>query len=607
MNLFDAWIAALLAPLAIWLAVSGLDDLFVDLVWLWDSLCSRRCARSRPPSEQELASVPARLIAVFIPLWQEHRVIGRMLERNFRVLHYENYHVFAGCYPNDELTRAVIEEAARQRRNLHLALCPHDGPTSKADCLNWIYQRMLLFEEQHGVRFELIVVHDAEDFMHPEELRWANYYAERYDMIQIPVLPMPTPAHRLTHGIYCDEFAEFQSKDVPVRLRLGAFLPSNGVGTAYARGALERLAARQANRIFDPQALTEDYAIGFRLHQLGYRQFFVPIHFLNGAPVATREYFPQRLTSAIRQRTRWVMGIALQGWREFGWSGGPAQAYFFWRDRKGLLGNLVTCLVNAVFLYGAATWIESRISGQPWGLAAAASHPWALALTLALQCWRMGIRMACTGRIYGWRLALSSPLRILWANWVNGVATIEALRRYGLAQVRRRPLVWLKTEHVFPCRAALLGQRARLGELLVRGGVLSAEELERALAAKPAGLRLGEYLVRSGRLTERQVYVALSHQQELPLARLTPDEVPRSIARTLPASVIRRWKVLPFRVACGSLFVAGPELPDQTLEQELRKFTRLEIRFHLLPPSDFERLRAELIETGSDPAGATRR
>ena len=51
--------------------------------------------------------------------------------------------------------------------------------------------------------------------------------------------------------------------------------------------------------------------------------------------VATREFFPQTWHSALRQRTRWVTGIALQGWSRFGWRGKPGELYWLWRDRKG--------------------------------------------------------------------------------------------------------------------------------------------------------------------------------------------------------------------------------------------------------------------------------
>ena len=171
--------------------------------------------------------------------------------------------------PNDEPTQAAVRSVADRFPNVHLAVCPHDGPTSKADCLNWVYQNMLVFEEQAGIRFELIVTHDAEDLVHPEELRWLNYYAARYDFVQTPVLALPTPLSEVTHGVYIDEFAEYHTRDMPVRAALGGFVPSCGVGTGYRRSALEQLAESSSNRIFEPEALTEDYDNGLRLKRLG--------------------------------------------------------------------------------------------------------------------------------------------------------------------------------------------------------------------------------------------------------------------------------------------------------------------------------------------------
>ena len=52
------------------------------------------------------------------------------------------------------------------------------------------------------------MTHDAEDIIHPDSLRWVNYFVENYDMVQVPVLALPTPMR----GAYCDEFAEFQMR-----------------------------------------------------------------------------------------------------------------------------------------------------------------------------------------------------------------------------------------------------------------------------------------------------------------------------------------------------------------------------------------------------------
>jgi hypothetical protein len=53
--------------------------------------------------------------------------------------------------------------------------------------------------------------------------------------------------------------------------------------------------------------------------------------------------------------------------------------------------------------------------------------------------------------------------------------------------------------------------------------------------------------------------------------------------------------VLPYKVAAGHLFVAGSELPSDQMHDELRKFSSLEIRFHLVTPSEFEELALEYL------------
>jgi adsorption protein B len=598
MSWVDTCVAACLVPLALWALASGLDDLLLDLVCLFGWLRGRLFGERGPgwPDRATIEGTPEKRLAIFIPLWREHQVIGRMLEHNLAAIHYGNYDVFLGAYPNDAPTLEAVREAERRFPRVHVVVCPHDGPTSKADCLNWIYQGMLLEEEERGVRFEVAVLHDAEDLIHPESLRWINCLAGRYDMVQIPVLPLATPLRKLTHGVYCDEFAEFQSRDLPARQWLGGFLPSCGVGTGYARQALERLAQAAANRLFDPGCLTEDYEVGLRLRKLGSSQVFVPVRFLNGHPLATRELFPDQFRDALRQRTRWVIGIALQSWEKYGWDAG--QWYWFWRDRKGLVGNPATFLFNLIFLYGLGTWVASRLWAAPWGLAEAAvsvTFGWLFEATLLLLFLRTGVRAGCVTRIYGWRFALGMPARILWANGLNFAATVSAVARYWLARARRQPLVWLKTEHQYPSRAALMCHKRRLGEVLVGSGYLEEAELESALSSQPQHRRLGEHLVVLGRLTEEEVYEALSLQQNLPFERLEPAQVHRAAALVLSPDVARRWRILPFRVEPGKLYVAGPELPSEEAERELRAATRLEVRFHLITPANLEALAQQFL------------
>ena len=151
----DHWVAGILAPLAFWVLFNGLDDVLIDIAGICS--CIRRRLSTDPnqrvAAEEELDAAPPRLMAVFVAVWKEHKVIQRMIDNNITKLNYPRVEFFIGAYPNDFLTIAAVNETVKRYPNVHLALTPHDGPTSKADNLNWIYQRMLLHEQ--GMRTPL--------------------------------------------------------------------------------------------------------------------------------------------------------------------------------------------------------------------------------------------------------------------------------------------------------------------------------------------------------------------------------------------------------------------------------------------------------------------
>lgn len=101
--------------------------------------------------------------------------------------------------------------------------------------------------------------------------------------------------------------------------------------------------------------------------------------------------------------------------------------------------------------------------------------------------------------------------------------------------------------------------------------------------------------MRTGKLTEGEVYEALSLQQNLPLGMPAPSNISRSATRAVPAEVARRWRVLPFQVAAGQLFVAGPELPSEEMTDDLQRVSRLQVRFHLVTPHQYEELAREYL------------
>jgi bacteriophage N4 adsorption protein B len=211
-------------------------------------------------------------------------------------------------------------------------------------------------------------------------------------------------------------------------------------------------------------------------------------------------------------------------------------------------------------------------------------------VTLAFQILRMAVRVTCVAHVYGIVFALGVPLRLPYANLLNAAATVQAVARYTNARIRRIPLRWVKTEHSYPTRSALLVHKRPLGEILVASGCLNAATLRSALVACQPGTLLGEFLVASGRLKEEALYEALSLQQGLPFTHVEIHQVAPRVARALPERVAREWRVLPFQVSAGSLLLASPELPTPELTAAIRAFTALEIRFHLVTPSEYKHL-----------------
>jgi hypothetical protein len=148
---------------------------------------------------------------------------------------------------------------------------------------------------------------------------------------------------------------------------------------------------------------------------------------------------------------------------------------------------------------------------------------------------------------------------------------------------------------MYPSQAALRVHKRPLGEILVRAGFISEAQLAEALASKPPGLRIGEHLVNLGLLRETQLYQALGMQQNVPFEKLDGGRIPVWIARALPGAFSRKWHILPFRIAEGRMYVAGPELPGDEMRRQLQMFTRLEMRFQYITPGNFDELADELL------------
>jgi len=230
-----------------------------------------------------------------------------------------------------------------------------------------LIEKIFEYERMRRVKFDAFLMHDAEDVIHPLSLKLANHLLDRFDFIQIPVFSLHCSFRQLVAGTYIDEFAEAHTKELLVRAKLGAAVPSAGVGTALSRSLVERLRRENGGQVFSESSLTEDYELGIRAHRMAAAAHFACVWCRDAQSgrrdfVATREYFPKTFRRSIRQKTRWVTGIAFQGSRSLRWPGGWANRYFLARDRKAPLMNLATLLGYVILAsVGLYAWLLDPI------------------------------------------------------------------------------------------------------------------------------------------------------------------------------------------------------------------------------------------------------
>jgi adsorption protein B len=426
----------------------ALNDLIVDLIYFGRRIWRRIAVYShhgRAYASYYVFKKDPGFIAILVPAWDEPAVIAPMLKAMLERLDYDNYRVFVGHYRNDPATAAAIASVTDSR--IEAVEVAADGPTTKADCLNHLYDALVAYEVAHDCDARAVVLHDAEDVVHRFELRIFDGLIDRAAVIQLPVLPLPDAHSRWVAGHYCDEFAEAHMKELVVREAVGAAIPLAGVGCAIARKPLAQLAAMQDGRPFAGSSLTEDYEVGLRIGALGLKTMFVRIPAQPGEPgvVATRGHFPATLGSAVRQKARWLGGIALSGWDRLGWSGGLGERWMRMRDRRGPLAALLLLAGYAALLLWSQIWLAEQL-GAPID---AELDPWLvtlLAVNGGLLAWRVLMRIYFTTSAYGWRQGLLAAPRLVVG---NVIAILAALRAVSL-HLGGGPRRWDKTRHVFP-------------------------------------------------------------------------------------------------------------------------------------------------------------
>ncbi|MBQ4523631.1 MAG: phage adsorption protein NrfB [Lachnospiraceae bacterium] len=582
----------------------GIDDLVWDVVTLF----RRAVYRKNLVDFSQLKKTPPKMLAMMIAAWHESNVIEAVVSNIIESTIYPKsmYHIFVGVYPNDSGTIESVKRLEEKYENVHMIINEIEGPTSKAQNLNYVIRQIKKYEEEYGIHFMSMTVHDSEDVVHPYELLMTNHLIEKYDALQFPIFPimrMPKFSNffsTLTTSTYADEFAENHFSTMVGRYSTGGFVPCAGTGFALSRKTIDSFGDED---ILPSESLTEDYRLSLTLYERGIQMYYVleklPRVTQNGKVrwefISTRSLFPKTFKAAVRQKTRWIYGITMQtlSFKDIFAKNGMSLygRYTLYKDLKAKYGNLVVLVGYPIFLYGLISLFVDIPQIYVPGTIAYIGCLIVTAMMIIRQIYR-GISIY---HVYGMRSVFFScllpplfPIRLAYGNIINLVATIRAYKqKFALSNsAKKRQKVekienkkspeskkkeiksepkkkqqekWDKTDHEFLEVKALERYYRTIGDTLIMRGWITTKQVINAIdKSKEEGCRLGQYLVKNDLISEKQLMEALIDVQRtvyISDALAHKMEVSEVISR-YDIELLKENKVLPIMKEKDTLILA---------------------------------------------------
>ena len=134
-----------------------------------------------------------------------------------------------------------------------------------------------------------------------------------------------------------------------------------------------------------------------------------------------------------------------------------------------------------------------------------------------------------------------------------------------------------------PDPANVISSAPLFGALLLEQQLVTQEQLDQALAEQPkSGLRLGELLIRTGVLDERQVTAALAEQFGIEVGDLSRQAPDPQLAGRLSEDIARKYMALPLREVDGVVDVVVGN-PQPGMEGEIQRALGSPIHLYVVP------------------------
>jgi cellulose synthase/poly-beta-1,6-N-acetylglucosamine synthase-like glycosyltransferase len=250
-------------------------------------------AKRLKPAIRPTVPGPYPVYSVLVALHREREVVPQLCA-HLRKLRWpaSRLEVIFVCEESDADTLAALRSAIMPACS-KIIIVPAFGPQTKPRALTFALP---------SASGEFVVIYDAEDRPHPEQLMEAYARFQREPMstacLQSPLV-ITNGAKGFLPRMFAFEYAALFGGLLPYLASKARLIPLGGTSNHFRRSILIEASA------WDPYNVTEDADLGTRLCRLGYGISMLTLPTLEDAPTRLSQWLPQR--------TRWFKGW-MQTW-----------------------------------------------------------------------------------------------------------------------------------------------------------------------------------------------------------------------------------------------------------------------------------------------------
>lgn len=380
-----------------------------------------------PPTLPNEHEGPLPRYTVLVALYDEAAMVPQLVASLLRLEWPRSLIEFKLVCEADDTATIGAAEALRLPHGFEIVRVPAIGPRTKPKALHYALA---------GVGGDYLVIYDAEDRPHPEQLLEAHatfrQSEPRVAYLQAPLVITNARGSKWS-AVFALEYAALFRGLLPFLARRHMPMPLGGTSNHF------RVDVLKASGAWDPHNVTEDADLGLRLFRRGYRGGMLS--------KATQETAPTEFGQWVRQRTRWLKGW-LQTWlvlmraplclrREMG-----SRPFLVFQM---LIAGMLLSALGHPLLIGFVGWGAVEIARGGFRTEAPL-HAALLAVDVVnfLGCYLAFLLLARRAMIPEERRRVGRRWAFLPVYWL--AMSYAAWR--AITELARRPFYWAKTPHV---------------------------------------------------------------------------------------------------------------------------------------------------------------